>query len=101
MKIPFLEIAEFNALYMCVSILPTGNINQCLVDIWKVAVCYWKCIYHQLRARRAVSIVKDVPVRTRRALSLYSPRADCILNMHALLTKMRINNQFSTDSLSN
>ena len=30
MKIPFLEIAEFNALYMCVSILPTGNIINAL-----------------------------------------------------------------------
>ena len=28
-------------------------------------------IYRQLRARRAISIFKDVPLRTRRALSLY------------------------------
>ena len=31
-----------------------------------------KYIYCQLRARRALSIFKDVPLRTRRGLSLYN-----------------------------
>ena len=32
--------------------------------------------FHQLRARRALSIFKDVPLRTRRALSLYNVYGD-------------------------
>ena len=30
----------------------------------------WAAIYHQLRARRALTLLKDVPLRTRRGLSL-------------------------------
>ena len=36
-------------------------------------------IYHQLRARRALSIFKDVPLRTRRALLLYKVYGDSTL----------------------
>ena len=33
---------------------------------------YWRSLNRQLRVRRALSIFKDVPLRTRRALSLYN-----------------------------
>ena len=36
-------------------------------------------IYHQLRARRALSIFKDVPLRTRRAQLLYKVYGDSVL----------------------
>ena len=39
--------------------------------------------YHQLRARRALSLFNDVPLRTRRALSLYKVYGDSALLVSA------------------
>ena len=36
-------------------------------------------IYHQLRARRALMLFKDVPLRTKRGLSLYKVCGDSAL----------------------
>ena len=40
---------------------------------------FYLCIYHQLRARRALTIFKDVPLRARRALSSYTLHSDSAL----------------------
>ena len=42
------------------------------MELWK----YISVEYNQLRARRALSIFKDVPFRSRRALSLYKGYGD-------------------------
>ena len=57
---------------MCVVAIIWGK----MVIIWNITngcifLCFCNVLYCQLRARRALSIFKDVPLRTRRALSLY------------------------------
>ena len=77
--------------------LITFYITVCQLIFWISLVL----LYHQLRARSALSIFKDVPLRARRMLSLYNVYGNStfLLNIPEHFFKVRAPFWFSTDDM--